>query len=99
MMTRLMNLKSLLQNDLEEEKVNTKVNQPLSIFQATKSVILFLGVLIERIRMKGRKESTKEEEIHDQDFKRNKDDKGKKSYYIAEEEINNVFESKDDEVV
>ena len=62
-MMRLMNFKPSLQKGLEEEEVNTKVNYLSYFFDAINLVILLLDVPTEKIRMKGRKESTKEEEM------------------------------------
>ena len=62
-MMRLMNLKPSLEKYLEDEEVNKKVNYLSLIFHTKKLVILVLDVLIEKIRIKRREKSTKEEEM------------------------------------
>ena len=62
---RLMKFKPSLKKGLEDEVVNAKVNYLSFFFHATKLVIFLLDALIEKIQMKRRKASIKEEETRE----------------------------------
>lgn len=97
LMMRFMNLKLSLQKDLEVEEVNTKVNY-LSFSFWNK-----VGHIATRCPDREDKDEKKEWKYKgrsdDKDYRRNKDEKGKKYCYITKEKTNNESESNDDEVV